>query len=366
MKVLHILNELKPSGGETMLLCAAPVWTERSDQHILSTGEIPGSFAASLQDAGYRVHHLPFAKSPAFFRKLGALLRAENYDVIHLHTERASLWYAVTTRVLGPPGTRIVRTVHHFFQFDGIFRLRRMLQRQFMKRCLGVHFLSNSPSGQRNEMKRFHMSNDLAPNWYDSSKFRPPSPNQRLEARKLCDYPENTTVFVSLGGNWGYKNYDRIVEALALIPQELEILYVQIGVQGQGFPLESLAGSLGVSARLRCEGVVQDALAYLHAADGYLMPSSEEGFGVAAVEAMAAGLPAILADVEALCDFRDNVTGIRYIEPEVAAIARAMEDMARLPEMQRRQMGLLQAEDVEAHYGLNVGPMEYLKAWGLP
>ena len=346
-----------------MLLSAAPAWNAESDQHILSTGEVEGAFAAPLREAGYKIHHLPFSISLGFFRRVGALLMDERFDVIHLHTERASLWYAITARLLGPTDVRVVRTVHHLFQFDGLFRLRRMFERQFMRRFLGVAFLSNSPSGLRNERKRFHMENVLAPNWYDSRKFRPPTAGDRQQARESCGFLSDTTVFISLGGNWSYKNYDRIVQALAQVPADLKILYVQIGVQGEGAPLETLAQTLGVSGRLHCTGMVGDALAYLHGADVYLMPSSEEGFGVAAVEAMASGLPAVLSDVEALCDFRENVEGICYIQPEVKQIATAMENLARLPDAARRQMGQQQARDVAAHYGLQVGPVDYLRAW---
>jgi glycosyltransferase involved in cell wall biosynthesis len=363
MTVLHILNELKPSGAETMLLSAAPAWIAESEQHILSTGEVEGAFAAPLREAGYQIHHLPFSKTLGFFRRVGALFMDEDFDVIHLHTERASLWYAITARLLGPTDVRVVRTVHHLFQFDGLFRLRRMFERQFMKRFLGVAFLSNSPSGQRNEKRRFRMSNALAPNWYDSQKFRPPTEGERRSARQTCGFPPDTTIFVSLGGNWGYKNYNLIVRALGTIPKELKVLYVQVGVQGEGSPLETLAKELGVSDRLHCTGVVEDALIYLRASDVYLMPSSEEGFGVAAVEAMASGLPAILSDVEALCDFRININGIRYIEPDVKSIAEAMEELARMPDMSRRELGSQVAQQVETHYGLKVGPFAYMKTW---
>jgi len=363
MKVLHVLNELKPSGAETMLLSAYAGWAPHSEQHILSTGESEGEFAPALRDAGYTIHHLPFAKSRAFFLGFGDFVRDGGYDVLHLHPERASLWYALAARLRCASGLRIVRTVHHIFFFEGFFRIRRMLERQFTKYALRVVFLSNSPSGQRNELRRFHMSNDLAPNWYDSSRFTPPTDDQRRQARSALGLHDNLTVFVSLGGNWAYKNYDMVVRALAQIPPEHELLYIQIGVQGENQPLETLAETLGVSARLRCAGVVGDALPYLHAADAYLMPSSEEGFGVAAVEAMACGLPAVLSDVAALCDFRENISGIRYIQPEVHEIAEAMETFAKMPSPQRRELGLQQARDVETHYGLNVGPRAYLKAW---
>lgn len=346
-----------------MMLSAASSWLREGEHTILSTGDAPGVFAAPLEEAGYRILHLPFRKNLAFFRDFAALIRAGGYDLVHLHPERASFWHSLAIRLWVSRTLPVVRTVHHLFRFDGPLRLRKLLERQLMKHAFGVKFLSNSPSGQRNELRRFHMDNELAPNWYDDSVFTPPLREQREAARNALGWSSDTTVFLSLGGNWGYKNYDRIVDALALIPENLNLLYVQVGVQGDGCPLETQAKRIGVAHRLHCAGVVPDALPYLRAADAYLMPSSEEGFGVAAVEAMAAGLPAILSDVEALCDFGETVSDIRYVEPNPQSIAQAMMDYAHLPTESRIRIGQVQATEVRKHYGRDVGPAAYLKVW---
>ena len=365
MIVLHVLDELQPSGAEAMLLSAAPLWCERAEQHILTTGDREGEFAPALREAGYVIHQLPFDRSLWFFREFARVVEDSGCDVLHLHTERGSQWYALVARLSCRRSLRVVRTVHHLFRFEGNLRFRRMIGRQFMKRVLRVSFISNSPSGQRNELKRFGMRNALVPNWYDSNKFTPAKDGERWEARQSLGFDSETTVFVSLGGNWSYKNYDMIVEALARIPAEHRLRYVQIGVQGEGAPLETLAKSLGVSDRLNCVGVVANVRPHLLAANAYLMPSSEEGFGVAAVEAMASGLPAILSDVEALCDFRENLDGIRYIDPTPGAIAEAMTSFCTMPLTRLHQLGRSLAKDVERHYGLGVGPVAYLKAWGI-
>ena len=54
---------------------------------------------------------------------------------------------------------------------------------------------------------------------------------------------------------------------------------------------------------------------FLYASDVYIMPSSREGFGVAAVEAMGSGLPAILSNRPALYDFKDDSKEIVFTEP---------------------------------------------------
>jgi glycosyltransferase involved in cell wall biosynthesis len=361
LKVLHILNELKPSGGETMLKSAASQWCLNDDHSILSTGSEVGSYAQILRNSGYKVLHLPFSKNISFFQRFAALLKDGSYDIIHIHPERAAPLYALVAKLV--TDAVIFRTVHHLFRFEGILRIRKMIERQTMKHLLGVKFLSNSPSGLRNEEKRYGMSNVYAPNWYDSNFFKPPSTDEARAARASLSWPDDLTVFVSLGGNWFYKNYDLIVHALAKVPECHRILYVQIGVQGEGAPLEALAKNLGVENRLFCAGIVDDVRTMLFAADAYLMPSSEEGFGIAAVEAMAVGLPAVLGNVEALTDFKETISGIRYVEPEISSITDALIECSLMGRNKLRSLGLQQAQKVEENYGNVVGAGIYYSEW---
>ncbi|MEI6067822.1 MAG: glycosyltransferase [Methylococcaceae bacterium] len=364
MKVIHIFGELKPSGGEAMMLSAAPMWLSVAEMHILSTGdESVGVYAEKLSKAGYVIHHIPFRKSVSFFIDLVRLLRKEKYDVVHMHTQRASLWFALISRLALGSSANLIRTVHHIFKFDGWLRSRIKIERYLVRSLLNVTLISNSPSGKKNELIRYGSDNRLIPNWYDSAFYVPPTDTQRAKIRYVLGYNEDTCIFLSLGGNWYYKNYGMIVEALALLPTDINILYVQVGVQGEGMPLETTALHLGVAERLRCMGVVDDPRMYLQAADVYMMPSSEEGFGVAAVEAMACGLPAILSDVEALCDFRENIPGIEYINPNPQEIANAMVKLAQLSVTERKRLGYFIANATKQNYGLECGAKSYLQLY---
>lgn len=347
-----------------MMLSAAPLWLSVADMHILSTGEeTVGVYAEKLSSAGYVIHHIPFRKNFAFFIAVAKLLREGQFDVVHMHTQRASLWLALTARIALGPSATLIRTVHHIFKFTGWLRSRVKIERFLVRALLNVKLISNSPSGKRNEVERYGSDNQLIPNWYDSNLYIPPTKTQRNNARNQLGYADDICIFLSLGGNWYYKNYGLIVEALALIPNDIKLLYVQIGVQGEGLPLESAAKNLGVTNRLACMGVVIDPIIYLQAADVYMMPSSEEGFGVAAVEAMATGLPAILSDVEALCDFKEHIPGIEYINPTPQEIADAMIKLAQLPASERRRIGTTIAAATKEHYGLESGAVGYMQLY---
>jgi teichuronic acid biosynthesis glycosyltransferase TuaC len=87
-----------------------------------------------------------------------------------------------------------------------------------------------------------------------------------------------------------------VVRALALLgDRHPRLRYVIVGDGPEHEPLRLLADELGVGDRVELTGQLPHALALARARRCALfaMPSVDEAFGVAYIEAMAAGLPAI-------------------------------------------------------------------------
>ena len=91
------------------------------------------------------------------------------------------------------------------------------------------------------------------------------------------------------------KRHETVLRAIALMPSERRPEYLVIGEGPCREGLERLAAELGVADRVRFLGQLPNPEAVARAAscDLFVMPGVEEPFGVAFVEAMAAGLPAI-------------------------------------------------------------------------
>lgn len=323
MKVLHILNELRPSGAEVMLRLAAPYWKEQGlDLHVLSTGQRAGSFAEALTEAGFTVHHLPFASSPHFYLQFIRLIRTYRFDVVHLHTEHATLTYAVLARLAGTK--RILRTIHSNFLFRGITRSTRALRR-FLVRQLGVIQISVSKAVQQNEAKRFKNPTLLIYNWYDDSWFVPPTPEQKQAARAAIGLDDSEKCLVSVGNCAPHKNHSIILQAMRLLREEgLLVKYLHIGEEDWHKTERKLASQLGVDQQVCFLGYQRDVRPYLWAADVFVMPSSYEGFGIALLEAMACGLCIVLANSPGLSEWAELFPEIIYTEVDPSSLSQAI------------------------------------------
>jgi len=352
-RVLHVLGELRPSGAEAMMRLSAQRWRELGLQcDILSTGATPGTFAAALEEAGCRVVHLPFAKRYGFLKGFYSTVQRGRYDIIHLHTERANFLYAVIARCAGV--NRVVSTVHGVFQFHGWLRIERCLQRLVMRR-IGVRFGMISPSVATNECEHFRNHGPRIVNWFDDSQFGPPTIEQRNLARLQFGLRPEEFVIVSIGNCERVKNHAAIIQALPLLEPGVSYKYLHVGFSGDTEGEEQLASQLGVRNSVRFLGHVSAPVRCLWASDVFVMPSLREGFGIAAVEAVAAGCPTVLADVPGLCDLKVLGDGIFYTEPSPTHIAAAIMQVHRLSPGERCRHTRHLSEVVHRQFCINAG-----------
>ncbi len=329
MRVLHILNELKPSGAEVMLRSAATEFTALGvEGTILATGAQPGIFAPELERAGYRVLHLPFRKSPAFFLALRRLILDSGCDVVHSHTERANFWIGLTILSTGRVGA--LRTFHNAYPFEGLLRRVRGFERRLLGR-LGVLGVAISPSVKDNESQRFGCASEVVNNWYDSHRFRLPTAQERAAARQAVLGADERFVVLSVGNCSAVKNHGALVDALGALPAGKPFLYLHAGTETPGREELAAARALRLESSVRFLGPVMDVRELFFAADAYVMPSIYEGFGIAAAEALACGVPCVFADCPGLKDFRQYGLRVWYTGIDSVSIRAALEDLMARP-----------------------------------
>jgi glycosyltransferase involved in cell wall biosynthesis len=361
LQVLHVLNSLNRSGAETMLASAAPIFSAAGIKGtILSTGDIPGPFAETLRAVGYDVIHIPFSKSPAFLWRIWRQMR-QGYNIVHLHTERGHLWYGLLARLAG--AKIVLRTIHAIFGFTGILRLRRGLARQLLHR-LGVRHIAISPSVRDNEVQRFGLPTTVIPNWYDSTRFVPVTAQTREQARLRLGIEPAAQVIASVGNCATVKNHPAILHALALLPAARRPHYLHLGQEEPNAPERALAKALGIHEHTHFLDPAFPAETVLRAADVFVMPSLHEGMGIALLEAMATGLPAIASDVPGLRDFAGQQAGqspgVRLVPPVAEPLAAALSELLHTSDTARAECGRANALCASAHYTIARGTTAYM------
>ena len=151
-----------------------------------------------------------------------------------------------------------------------------------------------------------------------------------------------------------WKDHDTLVRAFAAASADvpnLRLLLIGAGPLMQ--PTQDLAHRLGCGDRVHVLGKRDDVRTLLELMDLYVHPSRGEGFGLAVVEAMLAGLPVITSDEAAFPEYvLHGTTGLTSPGGDAAALASAITDLALDPE-RRKALGEAGRTYARAHFAPN-------------
>lgn len=149
--------------------------------------------------------------------------------------------------------------------------------------------------------------------------------------------PAGDPVVVHVSNFRRLKRVTDAVRAFALARREVPSRLVLVG-DGEVMPeVRSEVERLGVSPWVEFLGSVRDVAPILRSARAFLFPSEEESFGVAALEAMASGVPIVATRTGGIPEVvREEETGFLVDVGDTAAMARALARTLADPGLARR------------------------------
>ncbi len=170
--------------------------------------------------------------------------------------------------------------------------------------------------------------------------------------------PALEPTLVSVGHLVARKRHADVLRAMWLLRGRIPTLrYLVVGDGPEHSALERLAEDLGLAAQVEFAGQLphEEALARMRHAHVFVLPSTDEAFGVAYVEAMAGGLPAIGAlgepGPEEITGAGDGMVLVPPGDPEM--LADAIEELFADPR-QRAALGALARATVERAFSWRV------------
>jgi L-malate glycosyltransferase len=158
---------------------------------------------------------------------------------------------------------------------------------------------------RRETFEHFAISNEIEviPNFVDTERFRRTNKDHFRQA--LCPKGEKVIVHVS-----NFRPVKRAADVMEVFHRlRMEGLPVKLLLVGDGpdrVPVEHQARTLGVYEDVRFLGKQDPVEEILSIADVFMMPSGSETFGLAALEAMACGVPVVASNIGGLPELIDD------------------------------------------------------------
>ncbi|WP_031512397.1 glycosyltransferase [Streptomyces sp. NRRL F-5123] len=311
MKVLHVITGLGVGGAEQQLrlLVREMAGAVPAAQVVALTNA--GAVAEGIRADGFQVTDLGMRgnRDLAALPRLARLIRAGGFDLVHTHLYRACVYGRVAARLAGVRA--VVATEHSLgdSQIEGrpLSAGTRGLYRATERLGAGTVAVSVTVAERLQAWGVPEQRIHVVPNGIDPERFRF-DPAVRAAARRSLGLDKAAYVVAGVGRLVPGKRFGLLVRAVAANPGTYLLL---TGTGPERGPLQRLAEEAGAADRVRVVGEVgggggagggPDVPGLLAAADLFVSPSAEEAFGLAAVEALAAGLPVLYAACPAIED----------------------------------------------------------------
>jgi len=301
--------------------------------------------------------HQPYTLALA--TKMATVAEAENLDLLHVHYAIPHSISAILARESLKPQRRlpVITTLHGTdITLVGADRSYLPITRYGIAQSDGVTAISNYLKEATRESFQFD-DITVIPNFICPSEYRRlPVADLR---RKLA--PAGESLLVHVSNLRPVKRPTDCVEILALVREQgIDARLVMVGDGSERTNAEHRARRLGVYEKCSFVGKQPRIVDYFSAADVLLLPSEQESFGLAALEAMACEVPVVATRVGGVPEVvTDGETGFLS---EVGDVKKMADDAVRLlsdVEL-RREMGKRARESAVGRYRTELVIPQYL------
>jgi glycosyltransferase involved in cell wall biosynthesis len=323
MRVLHVITGLDAGGAEQWLRLL--LRHSAADADVLALCNA-GVLADAIRSDGVRVTDLGMRgnRDLAAVPRLVAHIRRGRYDLVHTHLYRAQVYGALAARMAG---VRTVVSTEHSLN-DTLIEGRPTDRPGVRGLYLAAARLTTRVVAVSEPVARRLVAwgvpaerVTVVPVGIETATFAF-DPAARREVRAELGLADDSAVVGGVGRMVEPKRFDVLLRAVAPLPGVSVLL---VG-EGPARPdLAALAEELGMAGRVRFAGRRVDVGRVLSAMDVFASTSPEETFGVAILEAMAAGLPVVYAVAPALDTLpAEALAAVTRAEPTAAAFEAAL------------------------------------------
>ena len=291
-------------------------------------------------------YDIPFERLPwkagnlSAYRQLKKVIKNGDYDIVHCNTPVAGILSRLACRKLRKQGKiKVLYQAHGLHFFKGGSKSGWLIWypiEKFFSRFADMMVLINKMDYELVQEK-FHtpMVRRVPGIGVNLSQF------QELghgDLRQELGLEADTPIVLSVGELNENKNHKVMIEALSKMKNQR----VHYCIAGNGPLLQLLtdfAEEKGVKDRVHFLGYRRDVPVLLRQAEVFVLPSRREGLGMAAIEAMACGLPLVSSNRHGINDYSiENVTGFKYDPADSTGFAIGVEKLIE-DEKLRKELG---------------------------
>lgn len=293
MRILQVITSLNIGGAEHLVVQLLENLRKRGhevDLCLFNGTETP--LLENVMKTGCKIFKFGTGYyNPRYVFYLSHIMR--EYDVVHSHNSSPQLFSALAK---GRKKCRLFTTEHNTDNrkrhFIGAVNVERWMYSKYEKIiCISSQTENKLSSFLGDKWMRRHGQDKIVTieNGIDIRRFRTASATIERDSQN---------VIVMVAAFRPQKDHSSLLRAIKLLPNDYKLWLVGDGKSRNN--VEEEIKRLNIGNRVRLFGNRRDVPEIIKSADVVVMSSNWEGFGLSAVEGMAAGKPVIASDVDGL------------------------------------------------------------------
>jgi glycosyltransferase involved in cell wall biosynthesis len=335
-RVLWLIAGLERGGAERLLCGLAERIAGRFAVEVAHVTGPRAPLAARLRDAGVAVHDLGAARtaSPGWLSRCSRLVARRGFDVVHTHSPLA----AAMARAAVGRGPAFVHTEHSPWRQHHratrwanalTYPRNRVVVAVSTPVALGCARPPAALAGRWPRVQVVHHGSDQAPVAADA--------RTAVAARRALGLADEAPVVGSVANFEAKKDHDTLLRAVARLRGDRPGLRcVLAGFGPMETRIRQRVAALGLQETVLFAGSRDDVPALLPAFDVFVHTPRFEGFGLAPLEAMAAGVPVVATAVDGVPELVGEQAGTLVTPGDDRAVAGAVARLLADPGLRRR------------------------------
>ena len=333
MRILHVITMLDIGGAERLMVDLLPLLRNKGhDVDLLLLDGVETLFKEEIKQKGIRVFELSRGTdvddlsnvySPWNIFKIRKYIG--DYDIIHTHNT-ASQFFVPLSRIMTSSKTILVTTEHNSTNRRRDIWWFKPIDKWMYTKYNAIVCISDQT---KNNLEQYLGRNDGIVTIYNGV-------NVQRFIQPLKDISRNDSFIITMVAAFrDQKDHETVIRAMRSLPSNYHLQFVGGGETDRVNTLKKMCYELGLDNRIDFMGKRRDVPEIMKNSDITVLSSHWEGFGLVAVESMAAGRPLIATDVGGL---REVVIGAGLLFPhgDYEDLAKKIQELCNNPDLYRR------------------------------
>lgn len=295
--------------------------------HLASSYSESPNLSEFAKSQGITHHYIPFVREISIFNDVKALIATYNLikavkpDVVNSGTPKAGLIGTVVSRILRV--NKVIYTLHgiRFQTVSGFKRSILLLMEKLA--CQNADLIicvSNSLKDEAvklglSQRGKFTVINHGTANGIDLNRYIEIGEHSSATIKQKLRNADSSRIVGYVGRLSADKGIEELYESFKIVQEKIEgIKLLLIGPSDESDPIEeSLSQKISNDPDVIMTGFLSDVAHYYNVMEFLVLPSRREGYGMVILEAAAAGITSIGANVTGIIDaIIDQKSGLIY------------------------------------------------------